>query len=180
MDRLPPLLTIGHSTRPLPGLIALLARHGVRSLADVRAFPGSRANPQYRRESLEPALAAAGIRYEWIPALGGRRPRPPGPPRLGGWSEPGFQGYEAHMSTDEFASGLARLLALARETAPDRTAFMCSEARWWSCHRAMIADALAARGLAVRHIMDADLVAHPLDARRDRYAPGTLPAPGGR
>ena len=180
MAPLPPLLSIGHSTRPLPELLDLLARHGVRSLADVRAFPGSRANPQYRRESLEPALVAAGIRYEWIPALGGRRPRPPGPARFGGWTEPGFLGYEAHMSTEEFASGLTRLLTLARETAPARTAFMCSEARWWSCHRSMIADALAARGLVVRHVMDGDLVAHPLEARRGRYAPGILPGPGER
>ncbi len=180
MDTLPPLLTIGHSTHALADLVDLLGRHGVRSLADVRAFPASRANPQHRRESLEPALAAAGVRYEWIAALGGRRPRPKGPPRFGGWTEPGFQGYEAHMSTDEFAGGLARLLALARETAPGRTAFMCSESRWWSCHRSMIADALAARGFEVYHIMDGALTAHPLDARRDRYAPGVLPPPGTR
>lgn len=180
MDTLPPLLTIGHSTRPLADLLALLARHGARCLADVRAFPASRANPQYRRESLESALAAAGIRYEWIAALGGRRPRPGGAPRFGGWTEPGFQGYEAHMSTEEFAGGLARLLALARETAPERTAFMCSEAKWWGCHRSMIADALAARGVAVWHVMGGDLTPHPLEARRGRYAPGTLPPPDGR
>ncbi len=174
MDPLPPLLTVGHSTRPLEDFLALLRRHGVRSLADVRAFPTSRANPQFRRDVLEPALAAAGIRYEWLRALGGRRPRPKGPPRFGGWTELGFQGYEAHMTTAEFAEGLARLLAIARETAPGRTAFMCSEAKWWGCHRSMIADALAARGLTVLHVMDGDLVPHPFDARRGRYAPGVL------
>lgn len=171
-----PLLTVGHSTQPLDELLARLARHDVRALADVRAFPASRANPQYHRDALGPALARAGVRYEWLPALGGRRPRPKGPPRFGGWTEPGFKGYEAHMTTAEFALGLDRLLALAREAAPARTAFMCSEARWWSCHRSMIADALAARGLRVLHLMGDDLVPHPFEARRNRYLPGVLPA----
>lgn len=176
MDALPLLLSVGHSTKPLDAFVALLRRHGVATLADVRAFPASRANPQFHRDVLAPALAAAGVRYEWLPALGGRRPRPKGPPRFGGWTEPGFQGYEAHMTTAEFAEGLARLLALAREAAPARLAFMCGEAKWWGCHRAMIADALAARGVAVAHVMDAEVVPHPFESRRGRYGRGVLPA----
>jgi uncharacterized protein (DUF488 family) len=30
---------------------------------------------------------------------------------------------------------------------------MCAEAKWWQCHRQLIADALTARGIEVRHIM---------------------------
>jgi uncharacterized protein (DUF488 family) len=169
------LLTIGHSTLALEAFLGRLARHEVGVLCDVRAFPASRTNPQFDREALEPAAAAAGIRYLWIPELGGRRPRPRGAPRFGGWTEPGFQGYEAHMTTEEFARGLARLLAAAGDAPPARAAFMCSEARWWSCHRAMVADALAARGHDVFHVMEQGLVPHPLEARRGRYAPGVLP-----
>jgi uncharacterized protein (DUF488 family) len=51
---------------------------------------------------------------------------------------------------------------------------MCGEAKWWGCHRAMIADALAARGLAVLHVVEDALVPHPLESRRGRYAPGVL------
>jgi len=29
---------------------------------------------------------------------------------------------------------------------------MCAEAVWWQCHRQLIADALVARGIEVRHI----------------------------
>jgi uncharacterized protein (DUF488 family) len=32
------------------------------------------------------------------------------------------------------------------------TAVMCAEAVWWQCHRQLIADALVARGIDVRHI----------------------------
>jgi uncharacterized protein (DUF488 family) len=31
---------------------------------------------------------------------------------------------------------------------------MCAEAVWWSCHRALIADYLKARGVEVTHIID--------------------------
>jgi uncharacterized protein (DUF488 family) len=32
---------------------------------------------------------------------------------------------------------------------------MCAEAVWWRCHRQLIADALVARGVEVRHIISA-------------------------
>jgi uncharacterized protein (DUF488 family) len=53
------------------------------------------------------------------------------------------------MSSDEFATGLERLEALAVERP---TAIMCAEALWWRCHRRLIADALVDRGWRVRHI----------------------------
>ncbi len=36
-----------------------------------------------------------------------------------------------------------------------RTAVMCAEAVPWRCHRSLIADALAVRGIKVEHIMSA-------------------------
>jgi uncharacterized protein (DUF488 family) len=33
---------------------------------------------------------------------------------------------------------------------------MCAEAKWWQCHRQLIADALAARSVDVRHILSKD------------------------
>jgi uncharacterized protein (DUF488 family) len=63
------------------------------------------------------------------------------------------------METDDFAAALSRLIEEARR---QRTAIMCSEAVWWRCHRALIADALKARGHTVLHIMDAHkAVEHP-------------------
>jgi uncharacterized protein (DUF488 family) len=42
---------------------------------------------------------------------------------------------------------------------------MCAEAVWWQCHRQLIADALVARAVEVRHIMAAGSAAlHTLTA----------------
>jgi uncharacterized protein (DUF488 family) len=65
--------TIGHSTHALDAFLALLARHGVRGIADVRRFPGSRRHPHFSREALAGALAPRGIAYSHLEALGGRR-----------------------------------------------------------------------------------------------------------
>jgi uncharacterized protein (DUF488 family) len=32
---------------------------------------------------------------------------------------------------------------------------MCAEAKWWQCHRRLLADTLVARGVPVRHILSA-------------------------
>lgn len=63
------------------------------------------------------------------------------------------------METEAFQGALSRLSA---EAAQARTAIMCAEAPWWRCHRALIADALKARGSEVLHIVDQGRVAeHP-------------------
>ncbi|MBP7149201.1 MAG: DUF488 domain-containing protein [Acidobacteria bacterium] len=145
----PLLLTIGHSTRPIAEFLDLLRAHGVRRLADVRTVPGSRRNPQFGREALATALAAAGIDYVHLRELGGlRRPRPGSP--NGGWQNDSFRGYADYMQTPEFDAALANLLTLSRE-AP--TAVMCAEAVPWRCHRSLIADALLVRGVPVEHIL---------------------------
>jgi uncharacterized protein (DUF488 family) len=54
------------------------------------------------------------------------------------------------MQTPAFAQDLDALLAFAEDR---RVAVMCAEAKWWQCHRQLIADALLARGIEVRHIV---------------------------
>jgi uncharacterized protein (DUF488 family) len=54
------------------------------------------------------------------------------------------------MQTGAFAEALADLVAFASGRL---VAVMCAEAKWWQCHRQLIADALVARGIEVRHIM---------------------------
>ena len=155
------VLTVGHSTHSLTDLLALLRRHEVRALADVRRHPGSRRLPHFNREVLERELPASGIAYEHLPELGGhRRPRPDS--ANSGWDAGGFRGYADHMDSEEFATGLERLEALAAER---RTVVMCAEGLWWRCHRRLIADALVARGWRMRHIApDGRLTDHELPA----------------
>jgi uncharacterized protein (DUF488 family) len=157
--------TIGHSTHPLATFLALLERHGVRAVVDVRRFPGSRRHPQFGRDALAAALAARGIRYAHLEALGGRRPVRSGSPN-GGWDVRAFQGYADHMASAEFAADLERLEALARAAL---TTVMCAEAVWWRCHRRLVADALVARGWEVAHVgPDGRLISHELTPFAER------------
>ena len=147
------VFTVGHSTHTLEELFALLRRHGIATLADVRRYPGSRRMPWFARESLQEAWAG----YVHLPELGGRRSRRKDSPNTG-WQVAAFGGYADHMETPEFQAGLARLLALEQPAA-----LMCAEGNWWQCHRRLISDALVARGHEVLHIArDGALAAHEL------------------
>lgn len=145
-----PVFTIGHSKRSVGELVALLGEAAADLVADVRAFPRSRANPQFNGPALQKELAAAGIDYRYLPALGGRRHgrRAESPNML--WRNKSFRAYADYAGTAEFRAGLAELCALAGE---HRCAVMCAEALWWRCHRRIIADYLLAAGLEVVHIL---------------------------
>ena len=143
--------TIGHSTRTLEGFFGLLTAYRIEAIADVRSFPGSRRYPYFARDALAETLPEHGIVYQWLPKLGGRRKVQPGS-RNNAWRNASFQAYADHLSSIEFAEGLAELLTLA---ADKRTALMCAEAVWWRCHRSLIADVLKLRGVEVIHIIDA-------------------------
>lgn len=54
------------------------------------------------------------------------------------------------METDAFKEGIKDLEKIALK---QRTAYMCSEAVWWRCHRSMVSDYLKVRGWKVMHIM---------------------------
>ena len=69
--------TIGHSTRKIDIFLSLLQANGVKVIADVRMFPGSKRYPQFGREALAKSLGERGIRYEHFPELGGRRKAKP-------------------------------------------------------------------------------------------------------
>ena len=140
--------TVGHSTRPGAEFVGILKSHGVVLLADVRAFPGSRRWPQFNRETLAVTLAEAGIGYEHMPELGGRRKASPSS-RNTAWRNESFRAYADYMETAGFLEAGERLEAAARER---RTAVMCAEALWWRCHRALISDWLKWRGWTVLHI----------------------------
>jgi uncharacterized protein (DUF488 family) len=167
--------TIGHSTRAIDEFVALLHTHRIARLADVRTVPRSRRHPHFSADQLPTSLAAAGIDYLHVAGLGGLR-RPRRDSTNLGWQNESFRGYADYMQTAPFEEGLRELEAYAA----DRTVIMCAEAVWWRCHRQLIADALVARGVEVRHILSAG-PAEPhrltsfavVEGRRVRY-PGLL------
>jgi uncharacterized protein (DUF488 family) len=145
-----PVFTIGHSTRSVAELIALLGEAAVDLVADVRAFPRSRTNPQFNGPALQEALAGTAIAYRYLPALGGRRRagRAPSPNTF--WRNESFRAYADYAGSGEFHAGLEELCVLA---AAHRCAIMCAEAVWWRCHRRIIADYLLTLGFEVVHIL---------------------------
>jgi uncharacterized protein (DUF488 family) len=144
------IYTIGHSTRPMSELVALLRAFGVTVLVDVRTLPRSRHNPQFDQRALRASLRHHRLGYVHLPSLGGlRRPRPDSPNL--GWHNSGFRGYADYILTHDFEEGLAELRA--QVDAGEVVALMCAEAVPWRCHRTVLSDALVARGADVEHIM---------------------------
>lgn len=141
--------TIGHSTHSLETFIGMLQSFDIGLLADIRNFPGSRRYPHFNKESLADSLAAANIRYEHLKDLGGRRTPLPDS-RNDAWRVTAFRGYADYMESDAFKNAALHLEELAHKYV---TAYMCSEAVWWSCHRSLVSDYLKSKGWKVLHIM---------------------------
>jgi uncharacterized protein (DUF488 family) len=144
------VLTIGHSNHPLERFLALLARHEIEALVDIRRFPGSRKHPHFNRDNFAAALQRSGVEYHWLEALGGRRHKQREESPNLGLENKGFRNYADYMRTDEFREGVEKLLEVARQK---RTAILCAEGLFWQCHRRLVSDVLVAIGVAVQHIM---------------------------
>ena len=147
-----PFFTIGHSTRPLDTFVGLLKEAGVSRVVDVRTIARSRTNPQYNSETLPGSLAAFGIGYEHIAALGGLRGHQRGVPEglNGFWENRSFHNYADYAMGESYRAGFNRLRELGHG---ERCAIMCAETLWWRCHRRIIADYLIAAGEMVFHIL---------------------------
>jgi uncharacterized protein (DUF488 family) len=166
------IFTVGHSTRTSDEFLALLREFEVNLVADVRAFPRSRTNPQFNADTLGETLSAAGIGYRHLKALGGRRHRSKeAPPSLNTlWRNESFRNYADYAASDAFQCGLDELRALAIE---QRCAIMCSEAVWWRCHRRIISDYLLTDGYRIMHVLG------PGKAEPATLTPGARSLPDG-
>ena len=174
------IYTIGHSTRTIETFIALLQSFNVTQLVDVRHFPASRKYPHFNKEALAQSLADCSIGYFHIEALGGRRKARPDSINTA-WRHAAFKGYADYMETNAFKGGIQQLEEMALK-AP--TAYMCSEAVWWRCHRRLLADHLVlVHEVVVEHLFhDGRLARHEPtpEARRSGdhvvYDVGVAPA----
>lgn len=137
--------TIGHSNHEPETFVALLKRHGIEIVCDVRSNPHSRYNPQFNREVLERTLAATGIRHLFLGRELGARSEDPS------CYENGIVRYERIAATSLFQQGLARV----REGASKgfRIALMCAEKEPLDCHRTiLVARYLYESGVDIQHI----------------------------
>ena len=110
------IFTIGHSRRTLTEFMSLLEEVQVNLVVDLRLIPRSRTNPQFNLDVLPEALAAAGIGYRHLLALGGRRHRAKSvmPSSNTLWRNSSFQNYADYAATNAFRDGLKELATLAR------------------------------------------------------------------
>lgn len=139
------VFTIGHSTHSFERFLALLSGAGVEAVADVRTAPHSRFCPQFNKARLDQALRAAGLSYIFLGKELGGRPTDPALYR------DDIADFERMAENAAFREGIERVIAEARE---HRIVLMCSEKHPLDCHRCLlVARALAARGVGVRHIL---------------------------
>jgi uncharacterized protein (DUF488 family) len=152
--------TVGHGTLTSDAFTTLVDDAGLARVVDVRSYPGSRRHPHFGREEMALWLPAAGIEYEWLRELGGRR-RPVTHSKHVALRNDSFRAYADYMETDDFRVGVGHLLGLAQH---DPTAAMCSESVWWRCHRRLLADHLV--------LLDDTEVVHLMqDGRFSPHAP---------
>jgi uncharacterized protein (DUF488 family) len=157
-EQRPTIFTLGHSTHDWETFLALLKRHGITAVADVRSQPYGRLE-HFRRQPLESALRVAGIDYVFLGReLGARRDEPE-------CYVNGEALYDRVAQLPAFREGLDRL---ERGAAAHTIALVCAEREPLDCHRTvLVARHLAARGWRVRHILaDGQIEEHADTERR--------------
>ncbi len=141
--------TIGHSNLVLEEFVSLLHSFSIQVVADIRRLPGSRKYPWFNQDELNLSLGKNSVRYIHFPGLGGHRTPMPNSKNII-WRNKAFMGYADYMETEEFREAIKRLELIA---SVERVAYMCAEAVWWRCHRALVSDYLKVHGWTVVHIL---------------------------
>ena len=133
------LSTIGYEKKTVDEFLAELAKARVELVIDVRAVAASR-RPGFSKSAMAAALKERGIDYLHLRALG--------TPKAG--REAARKGriaemhaiFEGQLETPEAELAMEQADAAARER---HAALLCFEADAGGCHRAVVAERLAAR-----------------------------------
>jgi uncharacterized protein (DUF488 family) len=139
------IYTVGHSNQTTEEFLALLHRHGIDVLVDVRSAPYSSYVPHFNQPALAELLRETRVRYLYLgKELGGR------PPLRSMYDDDGRAFYNLVAETPEFREGVERLMAGAERF---RVAIMCSEENPKECHRSLLVGrVLLDEGVRVVHI----------------------------
>lgn len=122
--------SIGHSNHPFEKFLALLRKHDIDTLVDVRSRPASRFCPQFNKKHLESALPENDVNYVFMGrALGGR----PENPEF--FDEEGYVLYYKMAETETLKNAIAELKELLEFR---RVAVMCGEEDPEGCHRRLL------------------------------------------
>ncbi len=139
--------TVGHSNHEFAYFLELLQYQNIDCLIDVRSTPMSGYSPQYNQQPLKHQLEMHEIRYLHFKEEFGARHE-----HDHVLNEDGQVNFELVRKTDEFQSGVSRLVQGLEKGY--RIALMCSEGNPLDCHRfSMISVYLEELGYAVQHIL---------------------------
>lgn len=145
------LYSIGYEKARLADVIAALSAAGIATVIDVRDRPISR-RPGFSKHQLGAAIAAAGMRYIHLQALG-TPPEGRVAARRGEW-ERFRQILEERLTSAEAGLALEQAAAYAEE---EPSCLLCYEADPRQCHRRRVAEILAERhGFTIHHLAAAD------------------------
>lgn len=137
--------TIGHSAHSMEQFASLLREQQIEVVVDTRSAPYSKFAPQFDREMLQRELPQAGVKYLFLGAELGGRPKNPEY-----YDDSGHVLYSRITRDQRFVAGLERL---ERGMAAFRVALMCGEEDPAHCHRRLLVGrVLAERGHEMRHI----------------------------
>jgi uncharacterized protein (DUF488 family) len=140
------LFTIGHSVHTVEGFAALLRKHSVNALCDVRSSPYSRFTPQFNREYLKEDVLKHHISYPYLGAELGPRSCDPS------CYENGKVQYKRLVEKEIFQQGLDRL---RKGINTYRIALMCAEKDPLTCHRMLlVCRNLRGEDILIRHILE--------------------------
>jgi uncharacterized protein (DUF488 family) len=160
--------TVGHSNHDVETFLALVQRHQVAHLVDVRSHPYSRYAPQFNRDELRASTETCGIRYAFLGSALGGRPR-----REDQLDTEGHALYDRMATEPTFNEAIDGVLRGAFE---HRIALLCSCGQPHECHRRLlVGKVLCDRGAELRHILpDGDVLNERTVELRDDHAQDML------
>jgi uncharacterized protein (DUF488 family) len=140
------IFTLGHSTQTHEEFIALLRRHAVNAVCDVRSVPFSKYTPQFNQDNLKKILSDNHIQYVFLGKELGARPDD-----RNCYKNNKVQ-FEYLAKTDLFQKGITRVI---KGTEKFNIALVCAEKDPTECHRTLlIARTLETKGFLIAHILE--------------------------
>ena len=160
--------TVGHSNHDVGAFLALVQRHQVTHLMDVRSHPYSRYAPHFNRDELKSSIEACDIRYAFLGSALGGRPR-----REDQLDAEGHALYDRMATEPIFSEAIDEILHGASE---HRIALLCSCGQPRDCHRRLlVGKVLCDRGAELRHILpDGNVLTECAVELRDDHAQDML------
>jgi len=152
------LYTIGHSNHTISHFIALLKRHKINMVVDVRSLPYSRYCSQFNKNVISAALQAVNIKYIFLGKELGARPDVPE------CHEGGCVDFKWIAGRKEFKDGLQLLLT---DIGKYHIVLMCAEKEPLECHRTvLICRKLKEHNLSIKHILEDGRIENHHDTER--------------